>query len=75
MRGIVRRVEQVLVKLGGKRLNQPEREAAWILADFGDVIVHIFDSQAREFYRLEDLWGDAPRLDWEQRIVKREQPS
>ncbi len=73
MRGIVKRVEQVLEKLGGKRLNKPEPEAAWILADFGDVIIHIFDSTAREFYRLEDLWGDAPRLDWEQRIIRKEQ--
>ena len=73
MRGIVKRVEKDLEKLGGRRLNRPEPEAAWILADFGDVIVHIFDAPAREFYQLEDLWGDAPRLDWEQRIIRKEQ--
>ncbi|MCD8349264.1 MAG: ribosome silencing factor [Planctomycetaceae bacterium] len=72
MRGIIRRVEMSLIKHGGKRLNQPEREAAWILADFGDVLVHIFDSQAREFYRLEDLWGDAPQVEWENRIPRKE---
>ncbi|MEW6686092.1 MAG: ribosome silencing factor [Candidatus Edwardsbacteria bacterium] len=33
----------------------------WILLDFVDVIVHIFDSKLREYYRIEDLWGDAPR--------------
>jgi ribosome-associated protein len=34
----------------------------WILMDFGDVIVHLFDQPTRAFYRLEDLWADAPRL-------------
>lgn len=33
----------------------------WILLDYIDVIVHIFLPRVREFYRLEDLWGDAPR--------------
>ncbi len=65
MRGIARRVETVLAKHGGKRLNQPDRESAWVLADFGDILVHVFDARAREFYRIEDLWGDAPRLQWE----------
>ncbi len=69
MRGISRRVESVLAQHGGKRLNQPDREAAWVLADFGDILVHIFDSQAREFYRLEDLWGDAPTVEWTQRTT------
>ncbi len=72
MRGIARRVESVLAKHGGKRLNQPDRESAWVLADFGDVLVHVFDAEAREFYRIEDLWGDAPRVRWEDRIRKRE---
>jgi ribosome-associated protein len=35
-------------------------EARWILMDYLDVIVHIFTPDAREFYRLEQLWGEAP---------------
>lgn len=37
--------------------------ARWVLMDFGDVIVHIFQRQVREFYDLEGLWSDAPRLE------------
>jgi ribosome-associated protein len=36
-------------------------EARWILMDYLDVVVHIFTPEAREFYRLEQLWGEAPR--------------
>ncbi len=36
----------------------------WILMDYGHFIVHIFSPQAREYYSLEKLWGDAPRLDY-----------
>jgi ribosome-associated protein len=36
-------------------------EARWILMDYLDVIVHVFTPDARAFYRLEQLWGEAPR--------------
>ena len=37
----------------------------WIVIDLMQVIVHIFHQEKRAFYSLEDLWGDAPRLQWE----------
>jgi ribosome-associated protein len=37
-----------------------EREARWILLDYLDCVVHIFTPEAREYYRLENLWGEAP---------------
>ena len=37
----------------------------WIVQDYGDIVVHIFDSDTRRFYALEDFWTDAPRCDWE----------
>jgi ribosome-associated protein len=37
-------------------------EGQWILLDYGDVIVHIFFQHVRDFYDLEGLWSDAPRL-------------
>ncbi len=39
-------------------------DALWILIDYGDVIVHLFDKDMRQFYDLELLWGDAPKLQW-----------
>ena len=36
-------------------------EATWIVADYLDVVLHVFTPQVREFYRLDELWGDVPR--------------
>jgi ribosome-associated protein len=44
-------------------------EGEWVLVDFGDIIVHIFQAAAREFYSLERLWGDAARIRWEEPVV------
>lgn len=38
-------------------------EDKWILLDYGDVVVHVFQPEEREFYRLERLWSDAPKLE------------
>jgi ribosome-associated protein len=37
-----------------------ERQASWILMDYLDCVVHIFTPDARAYYRLEQLWGEAP---------------
>ena len=44
-------------------------EGEWCLVDYGDIIVHIFQGAAREFYSLERLWGDAARIRWEEPVV------
>lgn len=39
---------------------------SWILLDFVDVVVHVFGGDARLFYDLDNLWGDAKRVEWKQ---------
>ena len=38
-------------------------EATWIVADYIDVVLHVFTPEAREYYKLEDLWGDLPAVE------------
>ncbi len=38
--------------------------AEWVLVDYGDLVVHIFQPKVRDLYSLERLWGDAPRVPW-----------
>lgn len=40
------------------------QRADWVLMDFGDIIVHIFDGESRAFYDLERTWRDAPVIEW-----------
>jgi ribosome-associated protein len=38
-------------------------EATWIVGDYLDVVLHVFTPETRDFYRLEDLWNDVPKLE------------
>lgn len=63
--GIVSGIEQDLLE---KRRAKPirregERDARWVLLDYGDIVVHVQHSEDRAFYALERLWRDAPVLD------------
>jgi ribosome-associated protein len=40
-------------------------DARWVLLDYGDFVVHVFLDEVREYYDLERLWSDAPKIDWE----------
>jgi ribosome-associated protein len=57
-------VEDALREAGAKPIGREgERELKWVLLDYGDFVVHVFQAEERGFYRLEKLWSDAPRLD------------
>ncbi len=57
-------VEEKLSQAGVEpRKVEGAASAMWILMDYNDVVIHIFYNQTREFYCLERLWGDAPKLD------------
>jgi ribosome-associated protein len=61
-----------LAEMGDERGNQPlhisgEDSEQWVLVDFFHVVVHLFNDEARRFYDLENLWGDATRVEWERK--------
>ena len=66
-KSIVDEVHAVLKREAGilPRSTAGEREATWIVADYLDVVLHVFTPDAREFYRLDDLWGDVPHEELE----------
>jgi ribosome-associated protein len=65
MKGLVRALEKALKAMQAPLLNRDgSGTSRWALLYYGDTVVHIFDAEAREFYQLEHLWGDAPRLDF-----------
>jgi len=41
-----------------------KKNAEWILMDYGNFIIHVFSKEAREYYMLDKLWGDSPRLNY-----------
>lgn len=65
VRAIGERIEERLRAASVRMLHREgTRDACWILLDYSDVIVHIFDEETRQFYDLERLWADAPRREW-----------
>lgn len=52
-----------------------ERDLKWLLLDYGDFVVHVFQPAEREFYRLEKLWSDAPRLALAADVVNASRPA
>lgn len=53
-------------KLGRRPLRREGREyMRWILLDYGDMVVHVFDQETRDYYQLERLWADAPVIEFE----------
>ena len=67
VRTIAEDVEERIKMAGGPGPTRVEGadDATWILMDYGDVVVHVFLQETREFYDLERLWSDVGRLDWE----------
>ena len=65
VQAIADEIDRSLRKLKLPCLSVEGREdARWVLLDYGDVVIHVFDEPTREFYDLEHLWADAPRARW-----------
>ena len=57
---LIKRLKEKKIKAIGV---EGVKEGEWALLDYGEVIIHIFDSETKSFYDLEGLWADAPRID------------
>lgn len=55
--------EAVQVGHGRTPLRREGRGGDWVLLDFGDIVVHVFSAEQREYYALERLWKDVPVID------------
>lgn len=66
MHSVADEIEQAMAAQSQSRLGiEGYQSSRWILLDFGDVVVHLFDAEARTYYDIEGFWADAPRLDWQ----------
>ncbi len=64
VQAIASHVEEKMDQRGFHPLGvEGKREGHWILLDYGDVVVHVFYQPVREFYDLERLWSEAPRME------------
>jgi ribosome-associated protein len=65
MRSVADRIEEHGRKVGTRPFGRSGYQLGqWVLIDFVDVVVHVFDRERRAYYDLELLWGDAPKIDW-----------
>lgn len=67
VRTIAEEVEKLVREEGGGSPARVEGrdDLRWVLLDYGEFVVHVFLSEARDLYSLERLWADAPRVAWE----------
>jgi ribosome-associated protein len=65
-RAMASEIDQAMKKLGEAKLGiEGAEDGRWTLIDYGDFVVHVFSPDDRAFYALEEIWGDAPKVDWQ----------
>ena len=65
-RAIAEEIDKEMKRRGELKIGlEGSEEGRWTLIDYGDFVVHVFSPEARSYYALEDIWGDAPHLDWQ----------
>jgi len=58
-------IDAAMRSAGDTRLSiEGYQPARWVVQDYGDVVVHVFDPDTRTYYSLEELWADAPQVAW-----------
>jgi len=68
-RNVLTLVDETVAALRGIDRHPIRKEGTdhgqWVLVDYGDIVIHVFDRETREYYDLERLWADAPRIEFE----------
>jgi ribosome-associated protein len=68
-RAIAEEIDKEMKRRGEFKIGlEGSEEGRWTLIDYGDFVVHVFSAEARAYYALEDIWGDTPRIDWQDPI-------
>jgi ribosome-associated protein len=71
VRAVAEEIESAVRPMGLRPVRREgQREGRWVLLDFVDFVAHVFRDDDRQFYGLERLWADAPRVEWEERAVR-----
>ena len=66
LRTIADRIQEEMAALGDRKVSVEGYDSGtWIVLDYGDLIFHVFDDDRREYYQIEHLYADAPRVDWQ----------
>jgi len=64
---VIEEIERAIRDLGEKPMRREgEAGGGWWLLDYVDIVVHVFGEEERDYYDLERLWSDAPRLGWQE---------
>ena len=65
MRAVADHIKQMAAARGEKPyVVDGYEEGVWIIVDFVDTVIHLFDEERRLYYDLDSMWGDRPRIDW-----------
>lgn len=65
LRGVANEIEELGDGVGQHVVHRATNEN-WLLLDYVDVVVHLFEHETRMFYDLDSMWGDAPRVTWKE---------
>ena len=72
VRTIADEIEQQIREAGGPKPLRIEGldDLHWVLVDYGEFVVHVFLQETRDYYELERLWSDVPRIEWEESAAR-----